>query len=89
MEAIVDYQKKKGDINSTSPRKFLSNIEQKLIFGKTNDQFNVSLYKAVLLTKISDAIKSGEVNLLNSYKFLPIEAYLINSNRYATMQMHL
>lgn len=80
MEAIVDYQKKKGDINSTAPRKFLSNIEQKLIFGKTNDQFNVSLYKAVLLTKISDAIKSGEVNLLNSYKFLPIEAYLISDD---------
>ena len=77
MEAIVDYQNKKGDVSSTAPRKFLDNMEKKLIFGIDNEQFNVSLYKAVLMTKISDAIKSGEINLLNSYKFLPIESYLI------------
>ncbi len=75
MQAILNYQAKKGLIKDSAPTGFLDDQETKLIF--VNDKFNVSLYKALLFMKLADAIKNGSINLLYSYKYLPVESYMI------------
>ena len=59
--------------------------EQKIIFDKEN-KLKVSLYKVLLYIKIADAIKSGALNLVCSYKYKSVDEYLIpksswNKNR--------
>ncbi len=72
--AITHYQSEK--ITPTAPDEFLDEHEYNAIYK--NGKFNVSLYKAILFCKVSNAIKSGQLNLLSSYRYLSIEGYLID-----------
>jgi len=40
--------------------------------------FSVSLYKAAAILQVQSAIKSGTLNLEHSYKYRPLDAYLID-----------
>lgn len=73
--ALIHYQSEKN-ITPTAPDAFLEEHERKIIYK--NDKFNVSLYKALLICKIANAIKSGKISLLHSYRYLSIDAYLID-----------
>jgi TnpA family transposase len=72
--AIIHYQSE--NLTPTAPDEFLDEHEYNAIHR--DGKFNVSLYKAILFCKISNAIKSGQLNLLSSYRYLSIEAYLID-----------
>src|SRR5260370_42417092 len=45
-------------------------------------RFSVSLYKALLFLQAQSAIKSGTLNLEPSYKYPPLDAYLIDRERW-------
>ncbi len=76
MEAIGYYKMRDGDITKKSPTGFL-NPEEREVLNK-GDKFNVSLYKTLLFIKVADGIKSGDLSLKYSNRYLAIDQYLIN-----------
>jgi TnpA family transposase len=78
--AIEHFKKKDGAIDKTAPVEFLTTDERKAL---TRDgRFGVSLYKALLFLQVQSAIKSGTLNLEHSYKYRPLDAYLIDRERW-------
>ena len=77
--ALRHYQLEKN-ITSTAPSKFLEDHEYKAVYQK--GKLDVSLYKAILFCKVANAIKSGKLSLRYSYRYLPIEAYLIDQSEW-------
>lgn len=72
-EALEYYQS--NQTSKSSPIEFLNALEYKVIHQ--DDAFNTSMYKAIFYVKIYNAIKSGALSLLKSYRYMPIESYLI------------
>ena len=61
------------------------------LFSYTNERaaltrkdgtFRPSLYKALLFKHVTGALKSGDINLPLSYKYRPMNAYLISPKRW-------
>jgi TnpA family transposase len=77
IKAIHYFQQHNGNINFSAPDLFLTPEEQIALY-KEDDQFRPSLYKVLLFIHIADAIKSGELNLLYTYRYNAIQDYLIN-----------
>lgn len=78
-EAIKHYQTH-HNLTKKSPAKFLNLVEYSLVFEEQT--FDVSLYKAILFIRVADAIKSGAISLNQSYKYMPINAYLIDEEKW-------
>jgi TnpA family transposase len=76
MDAINYYQQKNGNLGKDAPLDFLLPEEQKAVFND-NGQFQVSLYKVFLYSHLASAIKSGKLNLNDSYKYRSFDEYLI------------
>ena len=72
-EAVLYYQS--NTLNKQAPYDFLIQEEIDAVY---NAGFNASLYKALLFAKLIEAIKSGDVSLKKSYRYMPIESYLID-----------
>lgn len=73
----IDYFKASdGKLGSNAPRGFLTNVEEKLVFCE--EEINTPLYKCLLFFHIAASIKSGELNLVYSYRFRAIQYYLID-----------
>jgi TnpA family transposase len=76
IKAINYFKKKEGSLGFDAPIEFLDGDQSKVIFDESG-KLRVSLYKVMLFEHISDAIKSGALNLIHSYKFKAFEDYLI------------
>jgi TnpA family transposase len=76
LQAIKYYKAKDGMLDKNAPMDFLSAEEYELVFDKAG-KFRISLYKSLLFKKISDAIRAGTLNLEHSYKYRPLDEYLI------------
>ncbi len=59
----------------------LSKAEEKLALN-ANGTISLHAYKALLFIKIHDSIKSGEINCNFSYKYLSLNKYLIEEDRW-------
>jgi len=79
ISAIANYKKKDGKIDRNSPTAFLG-IDEKEALLDEKGAFRKSLYKVFLFIYVADAIKSGELNLKYSYRYLSINEYLIDKN---------
>ncbi|NQY74378.1 MAG: Tn3 family transposase [Candidatus Margulisbacteria bacterium] len=77
IEAVHYFQNHKGEIGKDAPIDFLEDEHKKAILGK-KDKIRVSLYKIFLFFEVANAIKSGELNLVHSYKYKPFDTYLIS-----------
>jgi TnpA family transposase len=77
LEAINHFRETDGEIGYNPPRSFL---EQQTLSYLLDNKGKVrrSLYKSLLFVHIADAIKSGEINLMHSYRYLSIDEYLIS-----------
>jgi len=75
-EHLVDND---GQIKPQAPIGFLENEEREVLFDE-NNKIRTSLYKILLFIHISDAIKSGELNLKYSYRYKAIHEYLIDED---------
>lgn len=78
--AIDHFKSKDGVIDKAAPVDFLSQDEHRAI--TRGAKFRVSLYKALLFVHIQGAIKSGTLNLKHSYKYRPLDEYLIDRDRW-------
>lgn len=77
LEAIRHFRKTDGQIGQNPPQAFLERGELSHILDGKN-KIRPSLYKSLLFVHVADAIKSGEINLTYSYRYLSIDEYLIN-----------
>ncbi|MBV1929874.1 MAG: Tn3 family transposase [Gammaproteobacteria bacterium] len=81
LEAI-DHFRNDGDLSvSHAPVGFLD-MEQKAALVRGDGTFRVSLYKVFLFQAVTTAIKSGDLNVEQSYKYRPMDAYLIDKERW-------
>src|SRR3984893_7168569 len=77
--AMENFRLKDGAIDKTAPVDFLTPDDRTAV--SRDGRFSVSLYKALLFLQVQSAIKSGTLNLEHSYKYRPLDAYLIDRER--------
>ncbi|WP_246086394.1 Tn3 family transposase [Roseinatronobacter monicus] len=78
----VDHFRNDGDLSANhAPMGFLD-AEQRAAVMRGDGSFRVSLYKVFLFQAVTAAIKSGDLNVERSYKYRPMDAYLIDKNRW-------
>jgi TnpA family transposase len=87
IEAIEHFKLVDGKITKLSPKAFLEEKEQELIFEE--DKFRISLYKVLLFFAISDGIKSRKLNLKYSYRYKNFDSYLIDRTQWNTNKSKL
>jgi TnpA family transposase len=79
--AALQYLKDKdGTVDKHAPLAFLPPEERLAVTD--NGRFRVSLYKAFLFLHTQRAIKAGTLNLEHSYKYRPLNEYLIDRERW-------
>jgi hypothetical protein len=76
LTAVQYYQQKQGAITQTAPMACFEPYEQRLLVDEAG-KLRVSLYKALLFSKVAEAIRAGTVNLQHSYKYRSLDDYLI------------
>lgn len=70
--AAIDHFKADGDLSTShAPTEFL-NVEQRATLVRADGTFRVSLYKVFLFQAVTTAIKSGDLNVEQSYKYRPM-----------------
>jgi TnpA family transposase len=80
VDAIEHFKEKDGAIDKSALTGFLDPEERA---GVSKDgKFRVSLYKALLFLHVQNGIKSGALNLEHSYKYRPLDDYLIDRTRW-------
>lgn len=80
-KAIEYYQSKGGNVTKSSPATFMTIEEQNNLEDNSN-KFLVSLYKILFFMHVAEALKSGIISLMPSYRYLSLESYLISSERW-------
>lgn len=80
-EAISHFKEKDGMIEKTAPVAFLKPAELEAV-TENGQVSRISLYKAFLFMHIQSGIKSGALNLKHSYKYRPLDDYLIDRDRW-------
>ena len=88
-DAIRHFKETDGTIGRKAPVDFLDGPERKAILGNNGGEFKTSLYKAFLFLHVASAIKAGNPNLTLSYKYRPLDDYLINNDRWKREKIHL
>jgi len=81
VEAIDHFKIKDGAITDNAPIDFLDTDEGKAVISD-DGTFKKSLYKVFLFQHGAAAIKSGHLNLQQSYKYRPMDSYLIDKERW-------
>jgi hypothetical protein len=82
LDAALQYYQTSATLTKTVPGDFLDKTEKQLVF-KDKD-FNISLYKAIFFIRMADGIKSGAISLAESYRYMPIESYMLDKERWYT-----
>ncbi len=83
MQAIRFFQKKDGVITKNAPLDFLKETEKNSVLS---NGFRASLYKIYLFLYIAQAVKSGQLNLQESYKYRSLDGYLIDKGKWERMK---
>ena len=80
MNAIEYFKIKDGVIKYDAPLDFLDEEQENAVMVEA--KINPSLYKAFLFMHVANAIKSGTLNLKHSYKYRPLDDYIISKERW-------
>jgi len=80
LNALQYFQDKDGAIDKQAPLAFLLPEERTAVTEQ--GRLRVSLYKAFLFLHTQRAIKAGTLNLAHSYKYRPLDEYLIERERW-------
>ena len=86
--AIDHFKAHDGAIGERTPVDFLASDERATL-RREDGTFRVSLYKVFLFQYVTGAIKSGDLNLVRSCKYRPMDAYLIDRERWKREKAHL
>ncbi len=79
--AINYYKAVDGKIDNKAPTAFLKQDAILYLYDQKGN-IKTSLYKALLFINIAEAIKAGNLNLVHSYRYLSIDEYLIDQQRW-------
>lgn len=79
--AIDRFKHNNGVVGPGAPTDFLD-TDERAVLNRGDGTFRTSLYKVFLFQHVAAAIKSGDLNLSQSYKYRPIDAYLIDPDRW-------
>jgi len=88
IDAIDFFKSREGRINNKAPLDFLKESEKKLVVSE-KARWSSSLYKSLLFIKIAQALKSGELNLKYSYRYLSIQDYLVDEKTWRSNKCEL
>jgi len=80
LDALGYFQDQDGAVDKHAPLAFLVPEERTAVTER--GRFRVSLYKAFLFLHTQRAIKAGTLNLEYSYKYRPLDEYLIDRERW-------
>lgn len=86
--AIDRFKASDGAVGPGAPTEFLD-AEERAALTRSDGTFRTSLYKVFLFQHVAAAIKSGDLNLSQSYKYRPMDAYLIAPERWEQEKEHL
>ena len=81
LAAIDHFKASDGNIGARAPTEFLD-AHERVALIREDDTFRPSLYKVLLFQHVTGAIKSGDLNLARSYKYRPMDSYLIATDRW-------
>lgn len=81
LEAIDHFRNDEEMSAARAPMGFLD-AGQRTALIRGDGSFRVSLYKVFLFQAVTTAIKSGDLNVERSYKYRPMDSYLIERNRW-------
>lgn len=89
LQKAVDHFRYDKEMSAAqAPMDFLD-AEQRGALIRDDGTFRISLYKVFLFQAITTAIKSGDLNVEQSYKYRPMDAYLIDKERWQRDKAHL
>ena len=88
LAAIDHFKDCDGAVNEHAPIDFLDADEQAALTREAGT-FRPSLYKVLLFQHVTGALKFGDLNLARSYKYLPMDSYLIDPERWTQEKDHL
>lgn len=86
--AMDHFKVNDGNIGDRAPVDFLDPDERKALI-RADGTFRPSLYKVLLFQHVAGTIKSGDLNLAQSYKYRPMDTYLIDRDRWNREKEHL
>jgi TnpA family transposase len=78
IKAINNFRLAASEVSNKPSIDFLDDDEKEALY--TDGKLRVSLYKVLLFANMADAIKSGRLNLLYSYRYKSIQEYLIEES---------
>jgi TnpA family transposase len=81
LAAIEHFKAKDGAVGRAAPHDFLEPAERAAVV-RDGQVARISLYKALLFAHIARALKAGTLNLEHSYKYRPLDDYLIGKERW-------
>jgi TnpA family transposase len=77
IKAIKYFKSRNGDVNHDAPIEFLEDeLKDEIIDNE--GKFRPKLYKMFLFENIAEAINTGSLSLLNSYRFRDVNSYMID-----------
>ena len=88
LAAVRSYQTKNGNVTHTAATDFLRDHERRLL-TKPDGGFRVSLYKALLFSRVANAVKSGSLHVQESYRYRSLDDYLIPRHEWETRRSDL
>ncbi len=88
IKAIDCFKLNDKSVNKNAPISFLEKAEKELIIDDEG-KIKVSLYKVLLFTNVAGGLKSGAVNLKNSYKYQSLDDYLISKEEWVKLKAKL
>lgn len=80
LSKAIHYYQTTTKITKNAPYDHLSSDEYKAIYKR--EKFNPKLYKSFLFMHIFENVRNGTISLIHSYKYLPIESYMINEEQW-------
>ena len=86
--AIDHFKNSDGSVGPGAPTDFLD-TDERAALTRADGTFRTSLYKVLLFQHVAAAIKSGALDLSQSYKYRPMDAYLIDPDRWAREKKEL
>lgn len=87
--AAIDYFRDcDGAVNERAPIDFL-NADERAALTREDGTFRPSLYKVLLFQHVTSTLKSGDLNLARSYKYRPMDSYLIDPERWKQEKTYL
>ena len=78
---LAYFREKGGELGPDMPLGFLTPDERDAVSNESNG-FRASLCKVYLFQHVAGAVKAGNLNLNGSYKYRPLDDYLISRDRW-------